>query len=87
MGIGAQIRVTTADGRSQYNEATTSTGYAASSDPRVHFGLGRFPAAREIEIRWPSGIRQSLRDVQADRIVAVTEPGTGSPAYTGTKRP
>jgi enediyne biosynthesis protein E4 len=74
MGIGAQIRVTTGDGQSQYNEATTSTGYAASSDPRVHFGLGRFAAAREVEIRWPSGIRQSLRNVQADRIVAVTEP-------------
>ena len=76
MGIGAQIRVTTGDGQSQYNEVTTSTGYAASSDPRVHFGLGRFPAAREIEIRWPSGVRQSLRDVKGDRIVAVTEPET-----------
>ncbi len=74
MAIGAQIRVTTGDGQSQYNEVTTSTGYAASSDPRVHFGLGRFAAAREIEIRWPSGVRQSLRDVKADRIVAVTEP-------------
>ena len=42
MGIGAQIRVTTDDGRKLYNEATTSTGYAASSDPRVHFGLGSF---------------------------------------------
>ena len=87
MGIGARIRVTTGDGRSQYNEATTSTGYAASSDPRVHFGLGRFPEAREIEIRWPSGIRQSLRDVWADRIVVVTEPETASPTYTGTKQP
>ena len=74
MGIGAQIRVTTGDGQSQYNEVTTSTGYAASSDPRVHFGLGRFAAAGEIQIRWPSGVRQSLRDVKADRIVAVTEP-------------
>ncbi|HUE03503.1 MAG TPA: CRTAC1 family protein [Bryobacteraceae bacterium] len=74
MGIGAQIRVTTGDGQSQYNEVTTSTGYAASSDPRVHFGLGRSAAASEIEIRWPSGVRQSLRDVKADRIVAVTEP-------------
>jgi hypothetical protein len=87
MGIGAQIRVTTGDGQNQYNEVTTSTGYAASSDPRVHFGLGRFPAAREIEIRWPSGIRQLLRDVQADRIVAVTEPRGVSATYTGTKRP
>ena len=40
MGLGAEVRVTTEAGM-QYNHATTSTGYACSSDPRVHFGLGR----------------------------------------------
>jgi hypothetical protein len=74
MGLGARIRVTTGDGQKQYNEATTSTGYAASSDPRVHFGLGAFNVVREIEIRWPSGIRQVLENVPADRIVTVREP-------------
>jgi hypothetical protein len=74
MGIGARIRVTTGDGRQQYDEVTTSTGYAASSDPRVHFGLGDSGVVREIEIRWPSGIRQVLRNVAADRIVTVEEP-------------
>ncbi|MFP5229678.1 MAG: CRTAC1 family protein [Acidobacteriota bacterium] len=78
MGIGAQIRVTTDDGRKLYNEATTSTGYAASSDPRVHFGLGDSKLIREIEIRWPSGTRQMLHDVTADRVMVVTEPGGGS---------
>jgi len=78
MGIGAQIRLTTDDGRKLYNEATTSTGYAASSDPRVHFGLGASRVIREIEIRWPSGTRQLLHDVTADRVVEVTEPRTGS---------
>jgi len=74
MGLGAEIRVTTDDGKKLYNEATTSTGYAASSDPRVHFGLGKSHVVKEIEIRWPSGIRQLLRDVTADRILEVTEP-------------
>jgi hypothetical protein len=74
MGIGAQIRVTTGDGRKQYSEVTTSTGYAASSDPRVHFGLGDSGVVQEIEIRWPSGIRQVLQNVRADRIVTVEEP-------------
>jgi hypothetical protein len=78
MGIGAQIRVTTGDGRKQHDEVTTSTGYAASSDPRVHFGLGDSAVVREIEIRWPSGIRQSLRDVQADRLVTIKEPARGA---------
>ena len=74
MGIGTQIRITTEDGRTLYNEATTSTGYAASSDPRVHFGLGNSRVIKEIEIRWPSGTRQLLHDVTADRILDVTEP-------------
>jgi hypothetical protein len=78
MGIGAQVRITTDDGRKLYNEATTSTGYAASSDPRVHFGLGGSRTIREIEIRWPSGTRQLLRDVTADHIVEVTEPRSGT---------
>lgn len=78
MGIGAQIRITTDDGTKLYNEATTSTGYAASSDPRVHFGLGDSRLIREVEIRWPSGTRQLLHDISADRIMVVTEPDGGS---------
>lgn len=74
MGLGAQVRITTAAGV-QYNHATTSTGYACSSDPRVHFGLGREKLVKEIEIVWPSRIRQTLRDVAADRILTVTEKG------------
>ena len=35
------------------------------------------PWRKEIEIVWPSGIRQVLRDVAADRIVTVTEPSAG----------
>lgn len=78
MGIGAQIRIITDDGRMLYNEATTSTGYAASSDPRVHFGLGSSRVMKEIEIRWPSGIRQLLHNEAADRVLEVTEPHNGS---------
>jgi hypothetical protein len=73
MGIGARIRLTAADGSVQYNHCTTSMGYGGSSDPRVHFGLGANAAAKEIEITWPSGMKQVLRDVAADRIVPVTE--------------
>lgn len=74
MGIGAKIRVTTPDGLMQSNHATTSTGFASSSDSRVHFGLGASDTIKELEIVWPSGIRQTLRDVKADRVVAITEP-------------
>jgi enediyne biosynthesis protein E4 len=72
-GIGARIKVTTKSG-SQFNHMTTSVGYASSSDGPVHFGLGSDTRAEAIEIIWPSGITQTLRDVQADRVLNVKEP-------------
>jgi enediyne biosynthesis protein E4 len=73
-GVGAKIRVTLPDGRTQFNYATTSVGYASSSTPRVHFGLGVAVKASRIEIRWPSGVDQLLEDVAADRLLPVAEP-------------
>jgi hypothetical protein len=72
MGLGAQVRIAT-DAGVQYNHATTSTGYACSSDPRVHFGLGPSKVVKEIDIVWPSRIHQTLHNVPADQILTVTE--------------
>jgi hypothetical protein len=72
MGLGAQVRITT-DAGVQYNHATTSTGYACSSDPRVHFGLGASKVVKEIDIVWPSRIHQTLHNVPADQILTITE--------------
>ena len=74
MGIGAQLKITAEDGAMQWDMCSTSTGYAASSDPRVHFGIGANKKLREVEIRWPSGTRQVLKDVAANRILRVEEP-------------
>ncbi len=73
-GIGTRIKVVGASGLTQYNHVTTSVGYASSSDPRVHFGLGRDARIAEIELRWPTGKVQVLRDVAADRVLTVREP-------------
>jgi hypothetical protein len=72
-GIGAVVKLTTSHG-SQWVTATTSSGYLSSSDPRVHFGLGEIPVAESIEIRWPSGIVQTLTNVKGDRQIQVDEP-------------
>jgi hypothetical protein len=72
-GIGARIKLVTKTG-TQYNHMTTSVGYASSSDGPVHFGLSSNTHVDLIEIRWPSGIIQTLKDVAADRILNVTEP-------------
>lgn len=79
MGLGARIRIVTPGGRAQFNHATTSTGYGASSDPRVHFGLGEAGSVRQAEILWPAGTRQLLGPLKADQILTVREPAP-SPA-------
>ncbi|HEX2662313.1 MAG TPA: CRTAC1 family protein [Candidatus Acidoferrum sp.] len=76
-GIGARIKLVSKSGI-QYNHMTTSVGYASSSCGPVHFGLGPDNRADLVEVRWPSGIVQTVRDIQADRILAVTEPSTES---------
>ena len=72
-GIGAKIRIM-AGGQAQYTHYTTASGYASSSAGPVHFGLGAAKVVDEIEIRWPSGTLQTLKNVQADRILHVVEP-------------
>jgi Tfp pilus assembly protein PilF len=72
-GIGARVHMVSASGE-QWNRVTTSIGYGGSSDRLVHFGLGRDSAAQLIEVEWPSGIRQVLRNVAADRYYEWKEP-------------
>jgi hypothetical protein len=71
-GIGSRIRITAA-GQNQYAYVSTASGYASSSAGPVHFGLGLAATVDEIEIRWPSGIVQVLKNVKADRILHLTE--------------
>jgi hypothetical protein len=87
MGLGAEVRVATDDGMKQYNHATTSTGFACSSDPRVHFGLGQNKTIREMEITWPSRIHQTFHNVPADQILVITEQAgeTAVPAVTARR--
>jgi len=73
MAIGAQVHIVTEHGRSQWNEVTTAVGYACSSDSRVHFGLGANKHIKQIEIRWPSGIKQVMYDVGVDQILTIEE--------------
>jgi hypothetical protein len=72
-GIGAVVKLT-AGGESQWVTVTTSSGYLSSSDPRPHFGLGSHTHADSIEIQWPSGRSQVLKQVAAGQILTVDEP-------------
>ena len=71
-GIGARITVTS-ESLSQVEEVRSGSGYASCNDLRVHFGLGKRRKADRIEIRWPSGYVQDLRDVPVNRVIVVRE--------------
>jgi enediyne biosynthesis protein E4 len=68
-GIGARIRI-----GKQHNHVTTAAGYASSVDAGVHFGLGEMKTIVEIEIRWPNGKVQLLKDVPAGQVLQVKQP-------------
>lgn len=70
--IGATVHATCA-GQSQYVTVSTAGSYLSSSDKRAHFGLGKCAEA-DIEVSWPSGIRQHLQHVSSDQILRVDEP-------------
>jgi hypothetical protein len=67
-GIGAKIRI-----GNQYAEMTTAAGYASSAAWGVHFGLDSLEVVPRVEIRWPGGGEQVLRDVRADQVLQVVE--------------
>lgn len=71
--IGAEVELVTAAG-SQFATVSTASSYLSASDKRVHFGLGKESSIQRIEIRWPSGIRQTIKDVRADQILQIDEP-------------
>jgi hypothetical protein len=66
-GFGARVQV---NGQTRF--ATAAGSYLSSNDKRLHFGLGSAETA-DIEIKWPSGIRQVLRSVKADQFIVIEE--------------
>ena len=66
-GIGSRVVV-----NGQTQNVTTAGSYLSASDKRVHFGLGADRTA-SVEIFWPSGIHQVLKNVRADQFLTVKE--------------
>jgi hypothetical protein len=73
-GIGCRVKVVSEAGATQYFTVNTAVGYLSASDRRVLVGLGAAARARRVEIRWPSGVVQELRDVASGQTLEVEEP-------------
>ncbi|HYK91568.1 MAG TPA: CRTAC1 family protein, partial [Acidobacteriota bacterium] len=72
--IGARVQLTLPSGSKQYNHVSTVNGIYSGSDKRVHFGLGEETHIKSLQIRWPSGIVQTLQDIKADQVLTIMEP-------------
>jgi hypothetical protein len=66
-GYGARVQV-----NGQVRFATASGSYLSSNDKRLHFGLGSADSC-DVDIRWPSGIRQKLRGIKANQFMTIEE--------------
>lgn len=71
-GIGARVSVT-ADGDTQIAEVKSGSSYASGSDKRLLFGLGQHTKVDRIEVRWPGGITQQVRDISCNQTIIITE--------------
>ena len=78
-GIGAKLKLAAGDFVS-YDHAKGGMSYCSAQDPRIHFGLGGHAKIDALEIEWPSGAHQVIRDLAADQIATIEE-GTGVTAY------
>ena len=70
--MGARVRVVTGT-TSQIREIASGGSYLSQSALRANFGIAKAKRAETVEITWPSGHRQTFRDVEADKFYLVEE--------------
>ncbi len=72
-GIGARVIVADSSGRRQIFDVSTAGSYLSASDSRLIAGLGSATSVQTVEIRWPSGIVQTLGSPAIDRYISIDE--------------
>ena len=71
--IGAWVSVRTNDGPKQIRHRIGGGSYASSSDSSLNFGLGDATIVETIEVHWPTGSVESLRNVPANHVLTIVE--------------
>ncbi|HSR69239.1 MAG TPA: CRTAC1 family protein [Acidobacteriota bacterium] len=72
-GVGAKLTLET-DRRTLFRERTGGGSYQAAHDPRLHFGLQSGEKPESLTIRWPSGLSQTVKELQPGRYHLIEEP-------------
>jgi hypothetical protein len=70
--VGAKVKVVTGS-LTQVDEVRSGDSYLSHSEWQLHFGLGTSTVVDEITILWPSGRKETLKKIEADRNLTVTE--------------
>jgi hypothetical protein len=70
--IGARVRVA-AGGRTQIDEVMSGGSYYSQNDLRLHFGLGSAAKVDSVEITWPSGLKETFRDLARNQLLVIHE--------------
>ena len=84
-GIGAVVGIVDEQGRAQSGICSTASSYQSGNDRRVHFGLADAKTVRRIEVRWPSGTVQMLKDIAVNRILEIVEPSLDARQRVGSE--
>ncbi|MCA9217984.1 MAG: VCBS repeat-containing protein, partial [Planctomycetales bacterium] len=71
--IGAKVQLFAA-GETQVRQLQPVSGYLASNDPVLHFGLGKHANIDRLVVRWPAGHTQELTSLRAGNLYEITEP-------------
>ncbi|MGB7683961.1 MAG: CRTAC1 family protein [Candidatus Acidiferrales bacterium] len=77
-GIGARLHCVTRPAdelnpHSQIDEVRSGGSYISQNDLRVHFGLGKAEKVELLEIHWPSGAVDSMKDIAPNQMIFVKE--------------
>jgi len=86
-GIGAQVTAHVGQKGIVRQVETGMGSHGQQNDMRLNFGLGSATKVDSLEIRWPSGIVQVLKDIQADQWINVTEDVSGPTITSLTANP
>ncbi len=70
--VGARVRLT-AGKLTQVDEVHSGDSYLSHSDWRLHFGLGSASVVDQVEVRWPGGKVETLRNLPVDQVITVVE--------------
>jgi enediyne biosynthesis protein E4 len=90
LALNAVVTLTAGD-LVQRDEVRSGGSYLSQNDLRLHFGLGKHAGADKVEVTWPSGAKETLTNLAADRFYVIeegkgivsTHPAVKSPPFAG----